>query len=240
MSNVKLKVGLLVAMLFVVGAFSAEAQHTYKFRDSLGVYTVKFTPHSPDTKFSKSLAKPLAPGTHDVRLSTLWGACGRFFDNLSTSNLFYLGDEDLSPCYFGPSHRFPISLSYGYWFNEWFSLGADFTYVYGHCNIFHSYTHDKILTLREGNYSLMPLARFAWYRRGFVQLYSSVGLGVGVLHRERHMADRGDLVDAYLAFDIKPFGIALGRTWFGFAEVGYGSRGVINVGVGYRINSKTR
>ena len=240
MSNLKLKVGVLVAMLFVVGAFSAEAQHTYKFRDSLGVYDVKFTPHSPDTKFAKSLAKPLAPGTHEVRLSTMWGSAGRYGYNTINNEIFFIGDMDLESCYFGPSHYYALSLSYGYWFNEWFSLSGDAKWVYGHRNIFDIYTQAKVLTLRENDFSIMPKARFAWYRRGIVQLYSTIGLGVGVLHRERHLEGYGDLIDAYCAFDIKPFGIAVGRKWFGFAEVGYGASGVINVGVGYRINTKTR
>jgi hypothetical protein len=86
----------------------------------------------------------------------------------------------------------------------------------------------------------MPVARFAWYRQGIVQLYSSAGLGLGIERRERYWNGKENLWGCYCAFDFKPLGISVGRKWFGFAEVGYGSRGVINVGFGCRINSNVK
>lgn len=61
-------------MLFIIGVTDVTAQHTYKFSDSLGTYTVKFRPHVPDTQFALSPTKPLLPNTHELRLSTSWGA----------------------------------------------------------------------------------------------------------------------------------------------------------------------
>ena len=240
MRNIKLKVICFVAALLMVGAWSAEAQHTYKFRDSLGIYTIKFTPHSVDTKFAQSLHKPLVPRTHELRLSTSWGATNYFYEIVNRRELNYYGDAYSEPIYFGPSHRYALVLDYGYWVNEWFSIGANFSWIIGHRNMFQSYTQKHLLTLREDNFSVMPVARFAWYRQGIVQLYSSVGIGLGVERWVRYHYGKENMFDVYCAFDVKPFGISVGRKWFGFAEVGYGARGVINVGFGCRINNKVK
>lgn len=240
MSNINLKVLCLVATLFVVGAWSAEAQHTYKFRDSLGIYTVKFTPHSADTKFAQSLHKPLVPRTHELRLSTSWGATD-FYGEISNHNeISYIGDYDYDSSYYGPSHRYTINLEYGYWVNEWFSIGANATWLIGHRNIFNKYTHECVLTSREDCISIVPIARFAWYRRSNVQLYSSAGIGIGIERRVRHWNGKENLIEPYCAFDFKFLGISVGKKWFGFAEVGYGARGVVNVGFGCRINNKVK
>ena len=72
--------------------------------------------------------------------------------------------------------------------------------------------------------------------------HASIGLGLGV---ERYRAsyagsDKVYRTNYYCAFDLKFLGLSVGRKWFGFMELGYGSRGVINAGFGYRFNAKTK
>lgn len=240
MSNIKLKVMCLAAISLMACAWSAKAQHTYKFRDSLGTYKVTFTPHKADTEFTTSPTKPLAPRTHELRLSTSWGAADCYGEIYNHSEINYLGNYNYDKSYFGPSHHYAINLEYGYWVNEWCSIGASGTWLIGRRNAFDNITHERLFTSRENYISIMPIARFAWFRRSNMQLYSSAGLGIGIEHRVRYWNGKDHLIYPYCAFDFKFLGITVGKRWFGFAEVGYGTRGIINVGVGCRINNKVK
>jgi hypothetical protein len=241
MKRVKQIVLCLVAMLLTLGVWEASAQHTYKFRDSLGTYKVIFTPNDTNTKFALSPTKPLAPRTHELRLSTSWGATNYWGEISNYDEIGYLGNDfSYDTSYYGPSHHYAINLEYGYWVNEWFSIGANATWLIGQCNIFNKYTHERVFTSREDCISIMPIARFAWYRQGMVQLYSSAGIGIGIERRVRYWNGKENLIDPYCAFDFKFLGLSVGKKWFGFAEVGYGARGVVNVGFGCRINDKVK
>ncbi len=240
MKGIKQMVLCLAALLFTTGVEEASAQHTYKFRDSLGTFKVTFTPHASETQFAISPSKPIAPRTHELRLSTSWGATDYYGEVSNNNEINYLGEYDYNSSYYGPSHRYSINLEYGYWVNEWCSIGANATWLIGHRNIFNKYTHERVLTSREDCISIMPIARFAWYRRNNVQLYSSAGIGLGIERRVRYWHGKENLIDPYCAFDFKFLGISVGKKWFGFAEVGYGARGVINVGFGCRINNKVK
>ena len=230
-----------VLMIFAVGATTeALAQYTYKFRDTLGTYEVRFTPASKHSRFTQSRTKPLLPHTHELRLATSFG--GTTWDGgvAQGYDVSYHGESLNRPTYEGPSHHYTLTLDYGYWVNEWLSVGASATYMAGLCNLFDSHTHERVMTVHDDNISIMPLVRMAWYRRGIVQLYSSIGIGVGVNLWERFFDGRELMHDVYCAFDLKPLGVAVGRKCFGFVEIGYGSRGVINAGFGVRINNKVR
>lgn len=228
----------LMALLLMVGIEESAAQHTYKFRDSLGTYTVKFTPNEATTTIAASPTRPINIGMHELRLSTSFGASDAWGNAAFNNEINYYGSSDLNShqWYGGPSHRYTIVFDYGYYATEWLSVGASAAWMIGHRNIFESYTHRHLRTLREDNIAIMPIARFAWFRRNIVQLYSSVGLGLGIDRWQRDYYGIENMVDFYFACDFKFLGITIGRKWFGFAEVGVGSRGIINVGFGCRIN----
>lgn len=231
----------LVAMIFIIGVSDASAQYTYKFCDSLGIYEVKFRPHNPDTRFSISHTKPLLPGTHDFRFSLAWGSLNGWGENINTSES--MGQfVDFVNYYPSNDHYYTFNLDYGYWAKEWLSVGGNVTWVMGVCNVYENGTHKRVDRLRQDFVSVMPTFRFAWLRRGVVQMYSSIGLGLGV---ERYRAsyagsDKVYRTNYYCAFDLKFLGLSVGRKWFGFMELGYGSRGIINAGFGYRFNAKTK
>ncbi len=232
---------VFVALIGMLSASVAQAQYTYKFKDELGTYKVTFTPANSNTMFEASYSKPLNPKTHELRISSTWGGT----DDMGIAanhSLSYIGNSDDYPqnALWGPQHWYGATIDYGYWFNEWFSIGGTATWTAGIRNIFDNKTQKRWLTLRCDYISLLPIARFAWYRNGVFQLYSSIGFGVGIERYVRHINDKENLLYAYFAYDLKPLGLAVGRKWFGFIEVGYGSRGVVNVGFGRRINTKTK
>lgn len=229
---------LLISLL---STSTVKAQYTYKFSDELGTYKVVFTPANRNTKIEATKTKPLAPHAHELRLSMTWGGADAI-GLAANHTLYYIGnaaDYPQNPIW-GPQLWLGATLDYGYWVNEWFSIGGALTWTAGIRNIYDNKTQQHYLTLREDYVSFVPIARFAWLRRGCFQLYSSIGFGVGIEHRVRYIDGKNNFYDPYFAYDLKPIGIAVGHNCFGFIEAGYGSRGVINVGFGYRINSKNR
>ena len=108
----------------------------------------------------------------------------------------------------------------------------------GHRSMYRYTNHTKIDTDRVDYIGFMPTVRFAWVRRGIVQVYSSVSLGAGLEIRD-NIYDK-NIYEAFCAFDIKPLGLSVGRRFFGFIEAGYGTRGIINAGFGYRFNTKQK
>lgn len=232
--------GMALMVLAVALPTEVMAQYTYKFRDTLGTYEVRFTPASKTSRFTHSHTKPLLPHTHELRLGTSFGGttCGTLIAHNYDIN--YNGNNLDRPMEFGPTHRYTLSLDYGYWVNEWLSVGASVTYMAGLRNIFDNLTKERMMTLHDGDLSIMPIVRMAWYRRGIVQLYSSIGVGIDINIWELNYDGRDIQHDIYFALDTKFIGIAVGRKCFGFVEVGYGSRGLINAGIGVRINNKVR
>lgn len=231
----------LMLLALMIGWSEATAQHTYKFKDSLGTYEVKFTPSDKTTMFENPISKPLLATSHELRLGIAWGCTTwRLSDIANWESLDYYGDPIERSYDTGNGIWFSTNLDYGYWVKEWLSIGASATWIAGRCGYYDSATRKRFMTIGKDYITIMPVARFAWYRRGIVQLYSSIGLGIGVERRERYWYGHENMWDVYCSFDIKPLGIAVGRKWFGFAEVGYGSRGVVNVGFGRRFNSKIR
>ena len=233
----------LVAMIFIIGVSEVSAQYTYMFRDSLGTYKVKFRPHDPNARIGVSPSKPLLPGTHDLRFSLAWGATNRYGLNINwNETIGHYDDYINTPNYLSNDHFYTFNFDYGYWATEWFSIGANVTWVMGCCNVYNDKTEQRVDRLRQDFVTVMPIIRFAWLRRGAVQLYSSLGLGLGI---ERYKPSRSNFYDTYItrgycAYDLKFLGLSVGRKWFGFMEFGWGSRGVINVGFGCRINSKNK
>lgn len=229
---------LCLMILLTTGELSA--QHSYKFRDSLGTYKVVFTPASEQSHFTLSKTKPLLPRTHELRISTSYGGTTWGCDIACDNGIYYYGEALEVPTIMGPSHYYTLTFDYGYWINEWFSVGGSLTYMAGVRNIYNSNSQERLLTLNSADINILPIARFAWYRRGIVQLYSSIGLGMGIELRELYWYGREVISECYFSLDIKPLGVAVGRKWFGFIEAGYGARGIINAGFGVRINNKTR
>lgn len=230
----------LAVMVFVIGVVEASAQHTYKFRDSLGTYTVKFVPNSTDTRFKISPTKPLVPDTHELRLGLAWGAANSYGVNINwnESMSFYGSKWEQGLYCLSNDHYYTFNLDYGYWTNEWLCVGANATWVMGLCNVYNVTNYKRVHTLRHDFVTVMPTARFAWLRRGIVQMYSSLGFGLGIERSDRYSGY--NKTSCYCAFDFKFVGLSVGRKWFGFIEAGYGSRGIVNAGFGCRINSKTK
>lgn len=107
-----------------------------------------------------------------------------------------------------------------------------------------SYKHGELTNYYA---SIMPQLRFNWKETKNVLIYSKLGLGMtfifdsysaestdgttGVLNVS---ADATSEKQHYFAYQLSPIGIIVGRKACGFAEVGFGTQGIAQVGFMYR------
>lgn len=230
----KLLLGLSFVLLGIFATTTrAEAQYRYTFADSLGIYKVEFTPFTPDADLATRLNKPLAEDAREVRLGM------GFISYLATGYysedtwLYGYGNENM-----GYGVDMPVWLTmgaeYGRWFREWLYLGGSFVWTGGFAKCYDYDNYQRVGTYSFNNFTLMPIVRFAWLRRGIVQLYSSLGVGVQYCAYD-YFSSRDWMLNA--AYDVTFFGVSVGRKWFGYMDIGAGNRGVFSVGLGYRFNN---
>ena len=79
-------------------------------------------------------------------------------------------------------------------------------------------------------------------------MYSSFGLGLAIYIDDTYYSDKFyttktrnyDETSYAPAFHLTAVGIHVGKKWYGFAELGFGYKGIIQAGFGYNFNSKTK
>ncbi len=122
-------------------------------------------------------------------------------------------------------------------FARWFSLSADLSASF----VWHD-TFDAVSTERRGTKTgavlcFIPQARLIFLNRPSVRLYGKFGLGAAAyLGFDRRVEDRiDDDSSVTAAFQYVPFGIEVGKKYFGFAEFGVGTiYSGIFIGAGYK------
>ena len=127
-----------------------------------------------------------------------------------------------------PTYYFSgLTAEYNQNIKPWLAIGGKATFAAMWSSVRHVATDE--LLYRDNNYSIGVIfnIRFEWLRRDIVQMYSGIGIG---------LAARIAFNDGILSpmFDATYVGISLGRSLYGFAEVGTGISGMIRAGMGYR------
>lgn len=232
-------------VLLMAGIGSASAQYNYTFRDSLGSYRVQFMPHKPTTKFAKPHKKPLNARSFEVRLGIAYAAhtvYGISSDASLPYNQYYDQTYNKSQDYLGAINTsgerwFTLNGDFGYWVKDWLYVGGTLSWTGGFEHTYRISDNRRVETQSYNQLSIMPTVRFAWLRRGIVQLYSGIGLGISTLIYNKFNATPYARPD--IAYDLTFVGIAVGRDWFGYADFGVGTRGVVSVGFGHRFTSKS-
>lgn len=184
---------------------------------------------------------PFWPGS-DVRLSWGWMALDHpqmaYSGNYHSLNLWNTYYEDIA--WFLNESRYiggdgymtgAVSATYSYRFKRWLELSAVATYSGYHRSFYDKFTGDFAYRQSLCSISLMPYVRFNWLYRKWVRMYSGIGLGISVI------VDKNEAVyntGVLPAFAVTPIGIAVGRNFYGLAELSIGTTGLFVVGVGYR------
>jgi len=147
--------------------------------------------------------------------------------------------------FYDRTHRGPVytsgtwSLSYDYRFKKWFDLGLTFSYYGEYSRSYSNRDSSLVGRNRAHAVTVMPMARFTWLNRRWVRMYSSLGLGA-TFGYGRFDTEGSRPENAMIAFQVTPVGISVGRSFFGFAEIGLGAQGALMMGVGYRFNPKNK
>ena len=153
--------------------------------------------------------------------------------------------------YYNASYRFiytnrttivpSFSISYFYQFKSWLAFGGTFNYAGRYATVQNLYTGEQDGKNSENYFSITPTVRFDWLRTKYVKMYSSIGLGLNIeMDRSSSLMTNTNRRDCYFlpSYELTFVGLAVGRTVFGFAELGSSSNTLFRAGIGYRFNAK--
>lgn len=86
--------------------------------------------------------------------------------------------------------------------------------------------------------AVMPGVHFTYLNRPMVRLYSGLDLGAAFLLSQNvtNVSDSvgNDIKPVFMAFNITPIGVQVGKTFYGMFEINVGYDAVLKLGVGYR------
>lgn len=130
--------------------------------------------------------------------------------------------------------------AYTYRVAKWCAVGGMVSYARFFDKTYDRFTNECVGFHNTHYFSLMPTARFSWFNHPCVTMYSGVSAGVAVVYDRNYL----EAIDMYasqneaginigLAAQATLFGIQAGRKWYGFAEVGIGTRSFLTAGFGY-------
>lgn len=192
------------------------------------------------------IGDPLVAGVLTGRFE-FFSKCGGLFTKCSEDE--YIPDWFALDSYSKGLFATPtISIGYQYRLAKWFWLGGTFSYTG-----FYEAKYERISNLKCSSYnshliSILPEARFSWLNKEKVTMYSGFGLGLAIYTDDTHYSDKfyspkprtWDETSYAPAFHLTAVGIHVGKKWYGFAELGFGYKGIIQAGFGYNFNSKKK
>ncbi len=169
---------------------------------------------------------------HEVRAGSCLFGASSFESLLSSTNLYTTNHITL------PS----ISVEYTYRAVEFLEVGAFFALNHYSFTL-NDYNEDSELTAIENwssdDYGIVAFARYSWLNRRYIQLYTSVGMGVNISTAYGKDIKTGEVSTASRVSvlpEFIPIGVRFGGRLFGYFEpFGYSARGIIfNLGMGFR------
>lgn len=162
---------------------------------------------------------------HEIRLT--FGDC--LWESLiwhDDAHGYYQGVGDASSIFYERQHyRYAphAELDYHYFVNSWFSagVGVDFQYTAWHLNGYNN-KNELSYSSKENFYNvcIIPAVRFTYFRSTYVNIYSSIGIGMTINGgTETDINGKNTAIGA--AVDIRALGLAIGKDhWHGTLDVG--------------------
>ena len=90
------------------------------------------------------------------------------------------------------------------------------------------------------SFALTARVRFDWFRSTYVNLYSTIGVGLilnDIYSIYITSEDNSHYLNPWFGVDLTPIGVMAGKRLFGFAEIGAGPSGWGRIGIGYRFDT---
>ncbi|WP_461532036.1 hypothetical protein [Sinomicrobium sp.] len=90
-------------------------------------------------------------------------------------------------------------------------------------------------TSKINAFVIMPTGELSYSKSSMIDFYGTASLGVMVLSSKNDI--QGEMLkdsDFSFAFQINPLGLRIGRQLGGFVELGFGHKGIVNIGASYR------
>jgi hypothetical protein len=138
-----------------------------------------------------------------------------------------------------------LNLSHSVRVKKWLEVGAVISYNGSFRNIYSTVDHSVVTSDNRHSFFFTPTIRFAWFTREYIRMYSSVGVGVGVMIYDdpqfRNVTFHEKEIQFGPSIQLTGFGISVGKSVYGFAEAGaVGTLGLFTIGMGYRFKPVTK
>lgn len=138
-----------------------------------------------------------------------------------------------------------LSMAHSVKVAKWLEMGATLSYVGNFRNIYSTETNNVIGRETSNSIFFTPTMRFVWFNREWVRMYSSVGLGIGMMIKHPYSTNAGGATEPYIEWgpsvQLTGFGISVGKRFFWFSEVQtIGTLGVFTTGFGFRVTPDKR
>lgn len=128
-------------------------------------------------------------------------------------------------------------LAYAYTPKEKWHFGVAFSYSQTDYDVANNGA--KIGEQTNSYYTMAAETSYSYLKKEKLNLYSLLGAGATVAKSEQSQNSTNtseDSTDTIFNFQVTPFGISYGKQWGGFAEVGFGYRGILSFGAFYNFN----
>lgn len=85
-------------------------------------------------------------------------------------------------------------------------------------------------------YTIAPYIAYNYVKKGNLSMYSGIGLGYAFV-KDAYTTDDGDEIEniGEFAFHLNAFGVRYGKNIGGYVEVGYGYKGIVNLGISLKL-----
>lgn len=125
----------------------------------------------------------------------------------------------------------PISAEYFYHLQPWIGIGGILVYGQKKGDLYSDSDNKKIGEDKNTYLTVMPAAKFDWFRRANVGLYSKLGVGVTLRHDVSEDIDY-DESNLHVNWQLTAIGVEVGSKQIrAFAELGTGEQGVVLGGI---------
>lgn len=125
----------------------------------------------------------------------------------------------------------PISAEYFYHLQPWIGIGGILVYGQKKGDLYSDSDNKKIGEDKNTYLTVMPAAKFDWFRRANVGLYSKVGVGVTLRHDVSEDIDY-DESNMHVNWQLTAIGVEVGSKQIrAFAELGTGEQGIFLGGI---------